>query len=111
MTEITCFDDLEFRQHPNRREGNVQAYHELPNGLTISIIGGDMFYGNGESTFEFACWTTESKGHDWINLSDLTSFGSGGDNVLGWLGKEEVTEVIQILLDYRIENPYEVIED
>ena len=57
-----------------------------------------MFYGNGESTFEFACWETESK--TWLNLSDITSFK--GDEVLGWLGKDEVTEVIKFLLDYRI---------
>ena len=110
-TEITCFEDLVFGPHRNGRPGNVQAYHELPNGLSISVVGGDWLYGNGESTFEFACWTTESKGHDWINLSDLTSFGSGGDDVLGWLGKDEVTEVIQILLDYRIEDPYKVTEE
>jgi hypothetical protein len=105
--EITCFDDLEFRQHPNRREGCVSAVHELPNGLTISIIGGDMFYGNGESTFEFACWTTE--GHNWLNLSEITSFG--GDEVLGWLDKDEVTKVIKLLLDYQIEIPNEVTEE
>ena len=105
--EITCFDDLEFRQHPNRREGCVSAVHELPNGLTISIIGGDMFYGNGESTFEFACWTTE--GHKWLNLSEITSFG--GDEVLGWLDKDEVTKVIKLLLDYQIEIPNEVTEE
>ena len=107
QTEINSFDDLVFGQHPNKREGCVSAVHELPNGLTISIIGGDMFYGNGESTFEFACWTTE--GHNWLNLSDITSFG--GDEVLGWLGKDEVTEVIKFLLDYQIENPDEVSED
>jgi len=106
-TEINSFDDLEFRQHPNRREGCVSAVHDLPNGLTISIIGGDMFYGNGESTFEFACWETESK--TWLNLSDITSFK--GDEVLGWLGKDEVTEVIKFLLDYQIENPEEESED
>jgi hypothetical protein len=107
MKEVTCFDDLEFGQHPNRREGCVSAVHELPNGLTISIIGGGMFYGNGESTFEFACWETGSK--TWLNLSDITSFG--GDEVLGWLGKDEVTQVIKFLLDYQIENPDEEIED
>ena len=105
--EVTCFDDLVFGQHPNRREGCVSAVHQLPNGLTISIIGGDMFYGNGESTFEFACWETASK--TWLNLSEITSFG--GDEVLGWLGKEEVTEVIKFLLDYQIENPDEGTEE
>jgi hypothetical protein len=110
MKEVTCFDDLEFRQHPNGMQGCVSAKHDLPNGITISVIGGDLcrFYGDGINSFEIAAWQTN--GQRYLCLTDITHH-SGGDDVLGWLDKEEITEVIQILLDYQIENPDEVFED
>jgi len=109
MTEITCFEDLVFRPHPNGY-GGVSARHELPNGVTISVVGGDGLYGDGINSFEVGAWETNNPIRKWICLTDITHH-SGGDNVLGWLDKEEVTEVIQILLNYQIENPEEVTED
>ena len=88
--EIKCFDDLVFKAHANKMEGSVQAMHNLPNGITISVVGGQSLYGDGVNTFEIAAWTTE--GHDWFKLSEY-------DEVLGWQSKEEVTEAIKRILD------------
>lgn len=90
MTEITCFDDLVFRPHRNGRTGNVQAYHKLSNGLFISVVGGDWLYGDGINSFEIACFDEANK--KMIKLGEF-------DEVLGWQSKDEVTQVIQKILD------------
>ena len=87
--EIKCFDDLVFKAHQNKMEGSVQALHELPNGITISVVGGQGLYGNGVTTFEVAAWRKEEI--DWLRLSEY-------DEVLGWRSKEQVTEAIQKIL-------------
>jgi hypothetical protein len=83
------FQDLVFNQHPNKVEGAVQALHELPNGIMISVVGGQSLYGDGIESFEVAAWHKE--GHEWIKLSEH-------DEVLAWQSKEEITEAIQKLL-------------
>jgi hypothetical protein len=88
MTEITCFDDLVFKPHANKIEGAVQAQHDLPNGITISVVGGKHLYGDGIVSFEVAAWQKE--GNEWLRLSEH-------DDVIGWQSKEEVTEIIQKL--------------
>jgi hypothetical protein len=102
-TEINSFEDLVFAPHRNKMEGAVQAQHDLPNGITISVVGGQGLYGDGIESFEVAAWRT--KDIDWLRLSEH-------DDVLGWQSKEEVTEIIQkLLIDYQIENPDEVSEE
>jgi hypothetical protein len=65
-------------------EGAVQALHELPNGIMISIVGGTGLYGNGQSSFEMAAW---HKGNpEFIMLSE-------NDEILGWQSKEEIEEL------------------
>jgi hypothetical protein len=87
---ITCFEDLVFAPHRNRMVGAVQSQHELPNGITISVVGGGQgLYGDGIEDFEVGAWQTQ--GGDWIRLSEH-------DDVLGWRSKEQVTEIIQKLL-------------
>jgi len=83
------FQDLQFAPHPNKMEGAVVAQHELPNGIMISVVGGQGLYGNGHSSFEVAAWHKGKR--DFIMLSEY-------DEVLGWQSKEEVTETIQKLL-------------
>lgn len=101
--QINSFDDLVFKAHANKVEGAVQAQHDLPNGLTISVVGGEMLYGDGINSFEVAAWRT--KGFDWLRLSEH-------DDVLGWRSKEDVTEIIQkLLMDYQIDIPNEVSEE
>ena len=84
------FQDLVFKPHANKMEGAVQAQHELPNGIIISVVGGRGLYGDGQSSFEMAAWHKE--GHEWIKLSEY-------DDVLAWQSKEEITEAIQKLLE------------
>jgi len=93
MKEITSFDDLVFGQHRNKMEGSVQALHDLPNGITISVVGGQHLYGDGINSFEVGAWKTDSSQWDdyWIKLSEH-------DDVLGWQSKEQVTEIIQKVL-------------
>jgi hypothetical protein len=83
------FEDLVFAPHRNKMEGAVQAQHDLPNGITISVVGGQGLYGNGHSTFEMAAWHKGKR--DFIMLSEY-------DEVLAWQSKEEITEAIQKLL-------------
>jgi hypothetical protein len=91
--EIKSFEDLVFKAHANKMEGAVQALHELPNGIMISIIGGQGFYGNGQSSFEMAAW---HKGNpEFIMLSE-------NDEILGWQSKEEIEETIQKILNMEI---------
>jgi hypothetical protein len=84
------FNELVFKQHRNGMEGAVQAQHDLPNGITISVVGGQSLYGDGIETFEMAAWPTE--GGDWLRLSEY-------DEVLAWQSKEEIEQAIQKLLD------------
>jgi hypothetical protein len=90
MTTIEKFDDLVFAPHRNRMVGSVQAMHEFPNGITISVVGGQSLYGDGINSFEVGAWRTNSKGWEdyWIRLSEH-------DDVVGWQSKEDVTELIQ----------------
>ena len=101
--EINSFEDLVFAPHRNKMEGSVQALHELPNGITISVVGGQHLYGDGINSFEVGAWRTHSSQWEdyWIRLSEH-------DDVLGWQSKENVTEIIQKLLkEYKIENTNE----
>ena len=83
------FQDLKFAPHANGMHGCVQAKHELPNGITISIVGGSYgLCGDGIETFEVAAWHKE--GHEWIMLSEF-------DDVVGWQTKEEINEIIKKL--------------
>lgn len=101
--QINSFEDLVFLPHKNKMEGAVQAQHDLPNGITISVVGGEMLYGDGIVSFEVAAWRT--KDFVWLRLSEH-------DDVLGWRSKEDVTEIIQkLLMDYQIENPEEESKD
>ena len=92
--EIKSFDDLVFGVHSIAGLGCVQAMHELPNGITISVVGGMSLdghmrlYGDGVQTFEVAAWHRID--HEWIELAE------GG--VLGWQTREQVTEAIQKVL-------------
>jgi hypothetical protein len=92
--EIKSFDDLVFGVHSIAGLGSVQAMHELPNGITISVVGGmpsDGYMrlnGDGVHTFEVAAWHRTD--HEWIKL--------GEGNVLRWQTREQVTEAIQKVL-------------
>ena len=92
--EIKSFDDLVFGIHQIAGRGSVQAMAELPNGITISVVGGMSsdghmrLYGDGVQTFEVAAWHRTD--HEWIKL--------GEGDVLRWQTREQVTEAIQKVL-------------
>jgi len=98
MKEITCFDDLVFEIHPMAGRGSVQAMHELPNGIVISVVGGfpseghTRLNGDGVHTFEVAAWRKEGEKDYWLDLS------KDGRLILTWQNREQITEVIQKLL-------------
>jgi hypothetical protein len=94
--EINSFEDLVFGIHPSAGRGAVQASHELPNGIVISVVGGFpsenhmSLNGDGVHHFEVAAWHKE--GHDWIDLSE------DGRLILFWQNRNQINEVIQKLL-------------
>ncbi len=77
---VKSFDDLNFKKHKVCK--GVQAFHEFPNGNTISVVGGEGMYGDGVVTFEVM-----------TNLDSLN--GEGG--VIGWQSRDEVTDIINSL--------------
>lgn len=93
--EIKSFDDLIFGVHASAGRGSVQAMHELPNGIVISVVGGFpseshlRLNGDGIHTFEVAAWYKE--GHEWIQLSE-------NDDILYWQNRNQITDLIQRLL-------------
>ena len=93
--EIKSFDDLVFGVHQIAGRGSVQAMHELPNGITISVVGGMpsedhmRLNGDGVHTFEVAAWHRID--HEWIQLSESS-------DILVWQSRDKVTEAIQRIL-------------
>jgi hypothetical protein len=98
MKEVKCFDDLVFGIHPSAGRGSVQAMHELPNGIVISVVGGFpsethmRLGGDGVHTFEVVAWRKEEEKDYWLDLS------RNGSSILTWQNREEITEVIKNLL-------------
>jgi hypothetical protein len=94
--EIKTFNDLVFGIHSIAGRGSVQAMGELPNGITISVVGGMpseghmRLNGDGVQTFEVAAWHTLE--HEWLQLSESS-------DILVWQTREQVTETIQKLLE------------
>ena len=74
------FKDIVFKPHKVVK-GGVQGLLNLPNGITVSIVGGPTLYGDGVDTFEVAAWYTDS--NEWIKLGDL-------DDVKGYMEKDEI---------------------
>ena len=85
------FEDLEFFSDRGGLRRRCMVY--LDSGVTVSIIGGEGAYGNGESSFEMAAWESDKFSEGFIPLSDY-------DDVLGWLSKDELMEEIEKLQDY-----------
>ena len=82
---MRTFDDLKFKRH-SVVGGGVMAKMELKNGYEISVVGGGQgLYGDGVKTFEVAIFDRQG---EMIYLSDH-------DQVLGYLSKDDVTEIIQ----------------
>lgn len=85
--KIYTINDFDFRPH-GIIGGAVQGMLNLPNGITVSIVGGGemgRLYGDGKDTFEIAAWLTDTG--DWIDLGD-------DDEILRYVDKDK----LQIIL-------------
>jgi hypothetical protein len=87
--KIYTLKDFEFKPH-GVIKGAVQGMLKLPNGITVSIVGGGLqsivggmnrLRGDGVDTFEVAAWYTDSG--DWIKLSDY-------DDVKSYVDKDDL---------------------
>jgi hypothetical protein len=77
--KIYTIKDFDFKPHAVI-EGAVQGLLKLPNGITVSIVGGGLqsivggmnrLRGDGVDTFEVAAWRANGGLiNDWIKLGD-----------------------------------------
>jgi hypothetical protein len=81
---VPTFRDVVFKPH-NQVKGGVQGLVKLPNGVTVSIVGGPTLYGDGVDTFEVAAWWDDHG--DWIVLGD-------GEDVKTYQDKDQVTHIL-----------------
>ena len=68
--KIYTINDFNFKPHA-MVEGGVQGMLNLPNNITVSIVGGGemgRLYGDGKDTFEVAAWSTDT--NEWIKLGE-----------------------------------------
>ena len=91
--KIYTLKDFDFKPH-GVVKGAIQGILKLPNGITVSIVGGglqsivggmNMLRGDGVDTFEVAAWSTDTG--DWIKLSDH-------DDVLSYVDKDRLPIIL-----------------
>jgi hypothetical protein len=85
--KIYTINDFEFRPH-GIIGGAVQGMLNLPNNITVSIVGGGemgRLYGDGVDTFEIAAWSTDTG--DWIDLGD-------DDAILRYVSKDKLPIIL-----------------
>jgi hypothetical protein len=80
------FKDIVFKPHAVVK-GGVQGKLNLPNNITVSVVGGPTLFGDGVDDFEVAAWYTDSG--DWIKLDD--------DDVKGYVDKDDVDFILNQL--------------
>jgi len=87
--KVYTVNDFDFKPH-SVIDGAVQGMLNLPNGITVSIVGGGMgrLYGDGVDTFEVAAWRSNN---DWIKLGD-------DNDVLEYVPKDKIPFIILDLL-------------
>jgi hypothetical protein len=79
--KVYTLKDFNFKPH-SLVKGATQGILILPNGITVSIVGGGRgLHGDGVDTFEVAAWKSDTK--DWIKLSDH-------DDVRGYVDEDEL---------------------
>jgi len=89
--KVYTVKDFDFKPH-GVIGGAVQGLLNLPNGITVSIVGGGemgRLYGDGKDTFEIAAWLTDTG--DWIDLGD-------DDDILRYVPKDKIPFIIFDLL-------------
>jgi hypothetical protein len=88
MKKVYTFNDIVFKPH-NLVKGGVQGILKLPNGVTVSVVGGDTLYGDGVDTFEVGAWWGEHG--KWIPLGEY-------DDVKGFVSKDEIDFLLYELM-------------
>lgn len=99
--KVYTVNDFDFKPH-GVVEGAVQGILRLPNGITVSIVGGGLpsifdglntLYGDGVDTFEVAAWWNkgESIDNDWIKLGD-------DNDIIEYVPKDKIPFIIFDLL-------------
>ena len=89
--KVYTVKDFDFKPH-GIIGGAVQGLLKLPNGITVSIVGGGEMgrvYGDGVDTFEIAAWLTDTG--DWIDLGD-------DDEIIRYVPKDKIPFIIFDLL-------------
>ena len=81
---MKTFKDLEFKEHPIKRDGATWATLTFDNGYGISVLLGNMFYSNGIDTYEVAVLYNGGIAYN----TDIT------DDVIGYINEDEVNDVI-----------------
>ena len=82
---MKTFNDLEFKEHPNKM-GGVVARITFENGYGASIAQTPFSYGGDEGLYELA--VLDSDGH-------LTYETSITDDVEGYLNEDDVTKLME----------------
>jgi len=88
--KVYTVNDFDFKPH-GVIAGAKQGMLNLPNGITVSIVGGGemgRLYGDGVDTFEIAAWRDNG---DWIDLGD-------DDAILRYVPKDKIPFIIFDLL-------------
>jgi len=75
--------DINFTKHPVSPTA-VSGRLYFDNGWSISVIGGDRFYGNGVTTFEVAIFKPNGEFYESPN----------GEQVKPYVTKDEVTKIM-----------------
>ena len=88
MRKIYTFKDIVFKPH-QVVDGGVQGIVKLPNGVTVSIVGGGTLYGDGIDTFEVGAWW--GKHGDWIPLTEY-------DDVRHYVSQDEIDFLLYELM-------------
>jgi hypothetical protein len=78
------FVDLEFKPHPNWKDG-IQARVNFPNGYGASVVRGAYSYGGPAGLYELAVITADG---ELVYDTPIT------DDVLGWLSEDSVTKAL-----------------
>ena len=86
--KVFTINDFNFKPHAMVK-GGVQGMLNLPNGITVSIVGGGdephRLYGDGIDTFEVAAWYGDNNA--WITLGD-------NSDVLTYVTKDKIPFIL-----------------
>ena len=86
MNTFKSFEDLEFKPHPNSKDG-IRASLRLSKDIRISVIAGPSQYGSVESElYEVAV----------LNKEDYVPLTISSD-VLGWQSKNQINHLMALL--------------